>query len=422
MLSREMKDSGVEWIGEIPKDWTISKIGSHYIERKAKVSDMDYEPLSVTKGGVVPQLDTAAKSSDHNNRKLVLKDDFVINSRSDRKMSAGIAYSNGSVSVINTVIYSNTMFKEYTKYLLKNYSFAEEFYRWGSGIVADLWSTKWDKMKNISIPVPEISEQEKIAKRIDTLCNNINNLINETKKSIEELKKYKQSIITEAVTKGLNPNVEMKDSGIEWIGKIPVNWTKSKMKHLGHVRNGLTYSPEQLTDKNDGTLVLRAGNIKNGKLIIEDKVYVKMDNIPKELLIKAGDILICSRSGSRSLIGKNTIIEEDIDASFGAFMMVFKSHVVDGRYIYYLLNSGIFSYYIGSFLTSTINQLTIGNFNNMQIVYTEDLKEQQEIVSYLNSRIEKIDILIINKEKVIDELEKYKKSLIYEYVTGKKDV
>ena len=145
----KMKDSGIEWIGEIPEDWEVSKIGSHYIERTDKVSDLDFEPLSVTKNGIVPQLETAAKSSNHNNRKLVLKNDFVINSRSDRKMSAGISSMDGSVSVINTVLYSYTIDRDYTKYLLKNYAFAEEFYRWGTGIVDDLWSTKWLKMKNI---------------------------------------------------------------------------------------------------------------------------------------------------------------------------------------------------------------------------------------------------------------------------------
>src|SRR5690625_1841230 len=140
-LTRKMKDSGIEWIGEIPEDWEVSKIGSHYIERTDKVSDLDFEPLSVTKNGIVPQLETAAKSSNHNNRKLVLKNDFVINSRSDRKMSAGISSMDGSVSVIDTVLYSNTIDRGYTKYLLKNYSFVVEFFICGTVIVDELWST-----------------------------------------------------------------------------------------------------------------------------------------------------------------------------------------------------------------------------------------------------------------------------------------
>lgn len=226
-----MKDSRIEWIGEVPEDWEISTIGAHYAERTDKVSDLDYGPLSVTKSGIVPQLEIAAKSSNHDNRKLVLKDDFVINSRSDRKMSAGISNMDGSVSVINTVLYSNTIDRNYTKYLLKNYAFAEEFYRWGTGIVDDLWSTKWLKMKNIPIPVPPIEKQKQIGEVIDNMFQNTNNIINETDQSIKELKKYKQSLITESVTKGIDPNVEMKESGIDWIGYIPKNWNIEKIKY-----------------------------------------------------------------------------------------------------------------------------------------------------------------------------------------------
>lgn len=422
MLTRKMKDSGIEWIGEIPEDWEVSKIGSHYIERTDKVSDLDFEPLSVTKNGIVPQLETAAKSSNHNNRKLVLKNDFVINSRSDRKMSAGISSMDGSVSVINTVLYSKTIDRNYTKYLLKNYSFAEEFYRWGTGIVDDLWSTKWLKMKNISIPVPPNDKQKQIGKTLDRLTQNTNNIIKETKQSIEELKKYKQSLITEAVTKGLDPNVEMKDSGIEWIGEIPKHWTSAKMKQIGRVRNGLTYRPENITNQNSGTLVLRAGNIVNSQLVYDDNVYVAAEIISDNLMLKLNDILICSRSGSRDLIGKNTIIEKELKASFGAFMMVFRTTNINSKYVYYILNSGVFNYYLGTFLTSTINQLTKGNFDNMKIVITNDLEEQRQIVSYLDEQTSRIDKLIEDKTKVIEELESYKKSLIYEYVTGKKEV
>src|SRR5690625_4141060 len=162
-MSREMKDSGVEWIGKIPNEWEVNSIGSVYFQRNQKVSDLDFEPLSVTKNGIVPQLESAAKSDNHSNRKLVLKNDFVINSRSDRKMSSGLSSYEGSVSVINTVLTSKLMYPGYTNYLLKNISFAEEFYKWGTGIVDDLWSTRWDKMKNIRLTTPPRKTQIKIA-------------------------------------------------------------------------------------------------------------------------------------------------------------------------------------------------------------------------------------------------------------------
>lgn len=153
-----MKDSGVEWLGNIPEEWSIRPIKECFNERSEKVSDYDWEPLSVTKQGVVKQLESAAKSDAHDARKKVCKGDFVINSRSDRKQSCGLSDYDGSVSLINIVLRSENLYAGYVKYLLKNYGFAEEFYRWGTGIVDDLWSTNYQRMKRIMIPVPTYAE------------------------------------------------------------------------------------------------------------------------------------------------------------------------------------------------------------------------------------------------------------------------
>ena len=210
----------------------------------------------------------------------------------------------------------------------------------------------------------------------------------------------------------------MKDSGIEWIGNIPADWKVIKMKHLGNCRNGLTYSPDNLTDES-GTLVLRSSNIKDGKLNFDDNVYVNSE-IKEDLWVKEGDILICSRNGSRALIGKNALIPQGLKASFGAFMMIFRCK--SSRYVQMVLNSAVFSYYLGTFLTATINQLTADNFNNMQIVYCPDEEEQNEIVEYLQDKCDKFDKLIADKTHLLEEMESYKKSVIYEYVTGKKEI
>lgn len=171
---RKMKDSGVEWIGEIPVDWKLSKIGSVYDERNEKVSDKDFAPLSVTKQGIVPQLETAAKTDNGDNRKLIRKDDFVINSRSDRRGSCGISEYEGSCSLINTVLKPQTnMCNRYYGFVFKSDGFADEYYRWGHGIVDDLWSTKWIDMKSIYIPAPDITEQERIADYLDAKCSKI---------------------------------------------------------------------------------------------------------------------------------------------------------------------------------------------------------------------------------------------------------
>lgn len=420
-MVRKMKDSGVEWIGDVPERWAVKEIRKIFKERNEKVSDYDYQPLSVTKNGIVLQLENAAKSDNHDNRKKVKKNDFVINSRSDRKMSSGLSDFDGSVSVISIVLHSENIEPEFTKYLLKNYGFAEEFYRWGTGIVADLWSTRYERMKKISIPLPDSkTEQKKIANFLDEKTSHIDSIIEKTKQSIEEFKRYKQALITETVTKGLNPNVNMKDSGIEWIGEIPEHWEMTKMKRLGTVRNGLTYSPVDLVEEENGTLVLRSGNIQNAKLSFKDTAYVSR-TISDSLYVKNGDILICARNGSRSLIGKNAIIDTDIEASFGAFMMLFRTTELS-KYIYYILNSEVFNFYLGTFLTATINQLTKKNFDNMNVVFCTNPKEQQQIVEYLDEMTTHLDSLIENKINVIAQLEEYKKSMIYEYVTGKKEV
>lgn len=198
-----MKNSGIEWIGEIPDDWNLIKVGSIFQCRNEKVNDTDYPPLSVSKGGVVPQMDSVAKSDANDNRKLVLQNDFVINSRSDRKQSCGYSTLKGSVSLINTVLYTTNnkiQLPQYTDYLMKNYGFAEEFYRWGHGIVADLWTTRWQEMKSIVLPIPSIDIQQKIADYLDKKCAAVDRLIENQRAQIEKLKEYKQSVITEAVT------------------------------------------------------------------------------------------------------------------------------------------------------------------------------------------------------------------------------
>ena len=139
----EYKDSGVEWLGELPEAWQVKRLGQYLFERREKCSDKEYLPLSVTKNGIVPQLDTAAKSDAGDNRKLVRKDDFVINSRSDRKGSSGISNLDGSVSLISIVLELRSIEPQFVHHLLRSYPFQEEFYRFGKGIVADLWSTNY---------------------------------------------------------------------------------------------------------------------------------------------------------------------------------------------------------------------------------------------------------------------------------------
>ena len=208
---------------------------------------------------------------------------------------------------------------------------------------------------------------------------------------------------------------EMKDSGIEFIGNIPVNWEIQKIKYLGEYRNGLTYSPSDLCDDVEGTLVLRSSNVKDGKLVLDDNVNVYVScPIPSNLYVRNGDILICSRNGSRELIGKNACIGE-VNASFGAFMMIYRCKYP--RYMFYILNSPVFSYYLGTFFTTTINQLTGSNFGNMLVPYCPCEEERNRIVTYLDVKCSEIDALTADIQAQIDVLEQYKRSVITETVT-----
>mgnify|MGYP000900066791 CR=1 FL=1 len=198
------KQSGVNWLGEIPEHWEVSKLRKHFIPRMQKVSDKDFAPLSVTKDGILPQLDTACKTDNGENRKLVRKGDYVVNSRSDRKGSGGISPFDGSVSLINIVIYPIDGEQEYFHYLFRCNNFVEEFYRNGRGIVADLWTTRYQEMKNIEIPIPPLSEQRAIVSYIEAKTASINKLIDAYEQQVERVKEYKQRLISDAVTGKMN--------------------------------------------------------------------------------------------------------------------------------------------------------------------------------------------------------------------------
>ena len=197
----KLKDSGVDWIGKVPVGWEVRRIGSLYDQRSAKVSDRDYLPLSVSKQGIVPQMESVAKTGNGDDRKLVKAGDFVINSRSDRRGACGIADRDGSVSVINIVLAPrNAMNPQYYNWLFHTTMFGDEFYNKGNGIVDDLWSTRWSDMKSISIVVPPLSEQHIIADYLDAECAKIDKMSELVTREIELYKKLKRSLINEVVT------------------------------------------------------------------------------------------------------------------------------------------------------------------------------------------------------------------------------
>lgn len=419
-----MKDSGIPWIGEIPKEWGTDAIGSLYSLRHEKVSDKDYPPLSVTKNGIVPQLATAAKTDDGDNRKLVRKGDFAINSRSDRRGSCGVSAYDGSVSLINTILTPRgEMNQQFYNWFFHTEAFADEFYRWGHGIVDDLWTTGWSEMKRISVITPPLSEQQRIAEFLDRKCGEIDEAIALQEEFIEELKAYKQSVITEAVTRGLNPNVKFKDSGIDWIGKIPQGWEISRLKQLtSKIGSGSTPTGGASVYVSEGVKFIRSQNVYNYGFVLDDIAYIteQINNQMKGTQVAVGDILFNITGGS---IGRCYIVDETLGkANVNQHVSIVMPSLIYGKYLMYYLQSKAGQEQVSILQTGGNREgLAASAFGDFWVIVPTPT-EQQQIADYLDNKCTEIDSLITIKQQKIEELKDYKKSIIYEYVTGKKEV
>ena len=424
---REMKDSGIEWVGAIPQDWQLSKIGSLYTQRNEKVSDKDYQPLSVTMQGILPQLATAAKTDDGDNRKLVRVGDFAINSRSDRRGSCGISPLDGSVSLINIILTPRTaMHPGYYNWLFHTTLFADEFYKWGHGIVADLWTTRWQEMKSITVPVPEYAEQERIAAFLDAECAEIDAVLEKTHASIEEYKKLKQAVITQAVTKGIRGDRPMKDSGIEWIGDIPESWEVSSVRYIGQLQNGISKGGEFF---GKGFPFVSYGDVyKNYEL--PHSVSGLIDTTEDERAtysVEYGDIFFTRTSETIEEVGFSCVCKRSIpNATFAGFIIRLRPFCADEKILtdyakYYFRGEHIRAYLVKEMNLVTRASLGQTLLKGMSVIVPPK-SVQKEIAEYLDDKCADIDALIAKKQQYLTEIENYKKSLIYEYVTGKKEV
>lgn len=412
---REMKDSGLKWLGKIPADWTLAKIGGLYSIRNEKVSDKDYPPLSVTNKGILPQLETAAKTNDGDNRKLVRVGDFAINSRSDRRGSCGISPYDGSVFLINIVMVPRKeMVPTYYEWLFHTTQFGDENYRWGHGIVDDLWTTGWQDMKKITIPMPPLDEQRRIAKYLDAKCAEIDALAADIQTQIDTLEQYKRSVITEAVTKGLNPDVEMKDSGIEWVGMIPAHWIIHPVyTYFGERKNKNRFGAEDnLLSLSYGRVIRKDINTSGGLLPESFNTY----NI-----VEAGDIIIRPTDLQNDKRSLRTGLVKEHGIITSAYIDLCPIKKVDSRYFHFLLHAydvmKVF-YNMGNGVRQGLNY---SEFSRL-MVFEPPYDEQVAIANHLDAKCAEIDGIIAQKQDQLSTLEAYKKSLIYEYVTGKKEV
>ncbi len=421
-----MRDSGQNWLGAIPSTWRLSRIGSLYSVRNEKVSDKDYPPLSVTMKGVVPQLESAAKSDDGDNRKLVKVGDFAINSRSDRRGSCGISPYDGSVSLINTVLTPRgEMNPGYYNWLFHTVAFADEFYKWGHGIVDDLWTTRWQEMKRIIVPVPLLEEQQAIAAYLDDQVAKIDSIIAEAQSSVEEYKQWRSAVILEAVTKGLNADVETRPSNVEWMGDIPCTWKTIRFSKANWIRARLGWKGLKAEEYVDiGYPFLSAFNIVDNRLVWTPLNFItreRYDESP-EIKIACGDILLVKDGagiGKCARIDSLPLGEATVNSSLAVITPV---ELVNYKYEYYYLQSPLFANIINRLRNGMgVPHLTQEAMKEIRMPLPPK-EEQAAIANYLDKRIADMDVLIAEKEGLIADLEIYKRSLIYEAVTGKRKV
>ena len=395
----ELKDRGTEWLGEIPDSWRLSRIGSVYELRNTKVSDKEYPPLSVTNKGIVPQLQTAAKTHAHDDRKLVKKGDFAINSRSDRRGSCGISSYEGSVSLINTILAPlGEMNPRYYDWLFHTVQFGDEFYKWGHGIVDDLWTTNWQDMKKITIPMPDLNEQEKIVAFLDTKCSEIDALFMDIQSEIDSLEEYRMSIINEVLRCGISGKSKHKKVRFKYIATVKANLVPPTF-FLEYPQ----VSPENIA-KNTGKL-LSYSTVEDSGIISGNHLFYK------------GQIIY-----SKIRPNLNKAIIAPFDGLCSADMYPIEAKI-NSKYLLYAMLSRHFVEQVTLIMQDRvkmpkINQDELGNIG----VYIAPDIEQKEIVLYLDKKCAEIDSIIETKKEQLTVLDEYKKAIIYEYVTGKKEV
>ena len=407
----EYKDTGIGWIPELPHNWDTKKISSLFDERRTKVSDKDYAPLSVSNSGITPQLETAVKSDNGDNRKLVVAGDFVVNSRSDRKGSCGISPLTGSVSLINIVLHPRREINgNYFHYLSRSNNYIEEYYRLGRGIVADLWTTRYSELKSIYIPYPPLAEQEKIVKFLEskTLC--IDAYVAERERELQLLNELKESEIANIITRGLNPDVKMKDSGIFWQPRVPEHWNVTRLKYvITKLSRERRPEDELLVCSNSGE-VRKRGESKLGLVANSDEIYQG---------VRKGDLLIHGMDTWHGAIavsmydGMCTPVVHVCDSTQEKEYIALYLRNMAAQKIFKLISNGV--------RQNTSDFRSWDKLARIPIP-VPPITEQRDIIAYVSDKCNKVNSLITELEGEIEYLKEYKQKLIADCVTGKINV
>lgn len=425
-----MKNSGIEWIGEIPNSWKLERLQWHLVEIKEQNFPIKTtQVLSLTnKLGVIPYEQKGEQGNkskeNYDEYKIAYPNTIVANSMNILIGSVGICNYLGCVSPVYYVFkpLKNENI-EYLNYIFQLVEFQKELRKYANGILEiRLRLSSADILKRV-VALPPKNEQSKIVNDLSKKLAEVDKLVEIQQAQIEKLKEYKQSVITEAVTKGIDPNVPMKDSGVEWIGKIPEQWKVKRAKYIAtsiFKGNGIT-KEDIAFDGN--TPCVRYGEIytKYNISFKECKTRTNREKLSILQFFRYGDILFAGTGELVEEIGKNIVYLGEQECLAGGDIIVMR-HKQDPAFLNYALYATCSqmqkSFGKAKLKVVHISASEIGNI----FISLPTIKEQRKIADYLDDKCSKIDKLIEIKQSKIEKLQEYKKSLIYEYVTGKKEV
>lgn len=425
-MAREFKDSGIEWIGQIPKEWEVELIGNNIKEINDKNDDSSEDNALQFKMGSI--ISKKGGDSKYNPESLaaytkVIEGDIIINglnlSFDFISQRVGLVKEKGVItSTYLTLRPSSLLHSDFINYLFKAYDNCKAFHGMGRGLRQIL---AYRELKNQKLIYPLLSEQKKIADYLDKICGEVDELVAIQETMIEELKAYKQSVITEAVTKGLNPNAPMRNSGIDWIGEIPEHWEVQPFKWI--LRKPLQYGANESGVLYDDSLprYVRITDILNNSLR-EDLQKQSLTDEQAEGYILEDDDILFARSGGT--VGKAFIYKKEYGrCAFAGYLIraQIKAHCCPNYVYYYTQSQSYDEWKRQIFIQATIQNIGADRYSLMELP-VPPLSEQRTIASYLDTKCSEIDALIAIKQSKIEELKEYKKSVIYEYVTGKKEV
>ena len=422
----KFKNSGVDWIGDIPEYWKVDRLKNVLKERVEKNEPVKTENiLSLTNDrGVIPYSEKGAignnSKEDITGYKLAYPNDIVLNSMNVVIGSVGISKYFGAVSPVYYMLYlrNENDSINYYNYLFQTQELQKYLKGFGNGILEIRMRIPMINLNSVKIPIPSSEEQHKIVKFLNEKCKVLDSLIKLQEAEIEKLKEYKTKFILETICKGIN-NADFKDSKIDWIGNIPQHWCLSRIKYVTRISRGLfNHRPRNDERLYDGKYpFIQTGDVARAKKYIT--TYSQTLNelgkaVSKEFKRGTLTMTIAANVGDVSIL--------DFDAYFPDSVVGFTPlNDNSSEYLYYIF-SAMKNEFIRASIVSTQLNLNIERIKDMYIPFTADKQEQEQIVKFLNKKCDKIDFLIEKKYSKIEKLKEYKKSLIYECVTGKKEI